>query len=95
MVQDMSFRCISYLELWRPLCSAKQIHLCNFGRGIMRNRFGPVFSSIFVLMYFLSRALAAPLFSRASPFVQFWKRHRDDLIWTSVKQDIPLNVFLI
>ena len=21
----------SYLELWRPLCSAEQNHLCNFG----------------------------------------------------------------
>ena len=24
---------ISYLELWRPLCSAEGNHLCNFGRG--------------------------------------------------------------
>ena len=24
---------ISYLELWRPSCSAEQDHLCNFGMG--------------------------------------------------------------
>ena len=28
----MSFKYISYLELWRPLCSAELNHLCNFGR---------------------------------------------------------------
>ena len=28
----MSFKDISYLELWWPLCSAEQKHLCNFGR---------------------------------------------------------------
>ena len=29
--QEMSFK-RSYLELWRPLCSVEQNHLCNFGR---------------------------------------------------------------
>ena len=28
----MRFKDIAYLELWRPFCSAKQIHLCNFDR---------------------------------------------------------------
>ena len=28
-----SFKDISYLELWQPICSAEQNHLCNFGRG--------------------------------------------------------------
>ena len=33
MVQNaMSFKEISYLERWQPLCSAYQNHLCNFGR---------------------------------------------------------------
>ena len=29
----MSFKVISYGELWRPLCSLKQNDLCNFVRG--------------------------------------------------------------
>ena len=29
----MLFKDISYLELWRPFCSAEQNHLCNFGKG--------------------------------------------------------------
>ena len=29
----MSFKAISYLELWQPLCLAEQNPLCNFGRG--------------------------------------------------------------
>ena len=33
MAQEMSFKVISYLELWRPLCLAQWNHLCNFGRG--------------------------------------------------------------
>ena len=28
----MRFKDISYLELWQPLYSAEQNHLCNFGR---------------------------------------------------------------
>ena len=28
----MRFKDISYLELWRPFCSAERNHLCNFGR---------------------------------------------------------------
>ena len=30
--ERMSFKGISYLELWWPLCSATRNHLCNFGR---------------------------------------------------------------
>ena len=40
----MLFKDISYLELWWPLSSVEQNHLCNFGRGyyeetILRNYF--------------------------------------------------------
>ena len=30
--KEMSFKDISYLELWQPLCSANPNYLCNFGR---------------------------------------------------------------
>ena len=34
MVQEeIPFKDISYLELWRPFCLAGQNRLCNFGRG--------------------------------------------------------------
>ena len=32
VVQEMSFKDISYLELWLPLYSVVCNHLCNFGR---------------------------------------------------------------
>ena len=35
----MSFKDISYLELWQPFCSAEQNHLCNFGRGYHKECF--------------------------------------------------------
>ena len=30
--KEMSFKDISYLELWQPLCTADPNHLCNSGR---------------------------------------------------------------
>ena len=30
--EEMSFKDISYLELWQPLCSLDWNRLCNFGR---------------------------------------------------------------
>ena len=30
--KEMSFKDISYLELWQPLSSVDWKHLCNFGR---------------------------------------------------------------
>ena len=33
VVQEMSFKDISYLELWWPLCLAEWNHLLNFGIG--------------------------------------------------------------
>ena len=40
MVQkQMSFKDISYLELWQPLHSAEWNHLCNFGRRYHEEQF--------------------------------------------------------
>ena len=38
----MSFKDISYLELWRPFCSLEQSHLCNFGRGHYEEYFSEI-----------------------------------------------------
>ena len=35
----MSLKDISYLELWHPLCSVEQNHLCNFGRRHHKEQF--------------------------------------------------------
>ena len=32
VVQEMSFKDMSYLELWQSLCSVEWNHFCNFGR---------------------------------------------------------------
>ena len=37
--EEMSFKDISYLELWPPFCSAEQYHLYNFGRGHQEEHF--------------------------------------------------------
>ena len=42
----MSFKDISYLELWRPFCSAKQNHLCKFGRGYQEEQFCEIILSL-------------------------------------------------
>ena len=58
---DQWFICrlkISYLELWRPICSAERNHLSNFGRGYHEE--------------FLPGALTALVFGGAKPFMQFW-----------------------
>ena len=79
VVQDeMSFKDISYLELWRPLCSTEQNHLCNFKGEYPEEHF---YESIFnldlwsrrwcCLKYFLSGALAVLVFSGADPYMQF------------------------
>ena len=135
MVQkEVSFKDISYLELWQPFCSAEQNHLCNFGRGyqekpILYNHFefapvvqeemsfkrfliwssgsppvpwsrticailkegvmGNIHVKLYevwtsglgrdvVKRYFLSGALAAPLFSGAEPFVQLSRGYYEE-----------------
>ena len=40
MVQkEISFKDISYLELWQPLCSEDRNHLCYFGRRYHEEQF--------------------------------------------------------
>ena len=74
----MSFFDISYLELWPPLCSAKQNHLRNFGRGHHGDYFCEIIFNFDQLFRrrchfkdFLSIALTALMFSGLEPFMQF------------------------
>ena len=77
----MSFKDISYLELWRSFCSVEQKHLCNFGKGHYEEQFCEIITNLdqwfrrrclLKIFHFLSGALAALLFNGAYPFVQFW-----------------------
>ena len=42
VVREMSFKDISYLELWLPLCSVDWNHLCNIGRRRHEAQFGGI-----------------------------------------------------
>ena len=73
----MIFKSISYLELWRPFCSAEHKQLCNFGRGYPEEQFCEIIMILGKwirrrcrLKDFLSGALAALLFCGVDPFMQ-------------------------
>ena len=60
----MSFKDISYLELWQSFCSAKLNHLCNFGRAFTEEQFCEInLNSDQWFRDFLPVALAAFLFA--------------------------------
>ena len=61
----MSFKDISYLEVWWPFCSAERIHLCNLSKGYQEEQFceiilklGPVVQKLF--KKFLIRSSGGP-----------------------------------
>ena len=75
----MSFKNISYLELWQVLCSAEQNHLCNFGRRHHEILFCEIILNLDQwfrrkchLKVFLIWISGSPLFSGVEPYVQFW-----------------------
>ena len=70
----MLFKDISYLELWWLFCSAEWNHLNDLGREHHVEQFCKFtwFRRNIIQQYFLSRAMAAPLFRGVEPFVQFW-----------------------
>ena len=70
----MSSKDISYLELWRSLCSVELNHLCNISGGYHEEQFPEVILNLNQLFKrcplkeFLSRALVALMFCRVKPF---------------------------
>ena len=75
----MQFENISNLELLQPFCSVELNHLCNFSRGYYEEQFCEIILNLdqrlwrkCCLKIFLSRVLAALLFSGVKPLVQFW-----------------------
>ena len=64
VVHEMSFNDISYLELWQPLYSAKQNHLCIIDRSQHEEQLCEIVLNLDYLFRRrcrLSRALAAPV----------------------------------
>ena len=45
----MSFTNISYIELWRPLCSLERNRLCNFGRRHHEEQFCEIIFNLTVV----------------------------------------------
>ena len=74
----MSFKDISYLELWWSFCSAEQNHLCNFGRGYYEEQFCEIiltldkwFRSRWLLKIFLIWSCGGPFVQRAEQLCNF------------------------
>ena len=69
MVQKMSLKVISYLELWQPHCPANQNHLCNFGRRHNEEQFCEI--SLNLAQWFKRKCCLAVLlfWDSGSPFV--------------------------
>ena len=72
----MPFKDISYLELWRLLCSAKENRLCCCGPGHYEEHVCEIILKLdhrfrSRLNDFLSRNLAALMFNEPKPFVPF------------------------
>ena len=80
----MSSKDISYLELWRPFCSAEGNHLCIFGRGYYEERFCEIILNLDQwlkrchLKYFLSGVLAALVFSGAESLCNFGRGYYEE-----------------
>ena len=78
----MSFKDISYLELWLTFCSAEPNHLCNFGRKDHEEQFCEI--NFNLVQWFRCYKISYlelwwPLsFSRGEPFVQFGRGHHEE-----------------
>ena len=82
----MSFKDISYVELWWPFCSAKRKHLCNFGRGYQEEQFCEI--TLDLDQWFRRRCLLKIFQIRSSggPHVQW-----SGTIYASLKEGIMGN----
>ena len=66
----MSFKGISYLELWRPFCSAEQNHLCKFGRRHHEEQFCVIILNLDQCFMRRGRLKIFLIRSSGGPFVQ-------------------------
>ena len=91
----MSFKDISYLELWWPFFSAERNHLCNFGRGHHEQHSCEIilksnqwFSKRFCLKIFLIyKALAALWSAEWNHLCNFGRGHHEHFCKISLNLD--------
>ena len=68
--KEMTFKDISYLELWQPLCSADLNYLCNFGRMYHEEQFCDISKNLDQWFRRKSRLKVFLIWISGSPFVQ-------------------------
>ena len=68
--KEMSFKDISYLELWQPLCSADPNHLCIFDRRYHEERFCEIILNLNQLFSRKCRLNVVLIWISVSLFVQ-------------------------
>ena len=70
MVQEMSVKDISYLELLKPFCSVERNHLFNLGRGFKKEHFCEIILNLD--QWFRRRCLLKIflIWSSDGPFIQ-------------------------
>ena len=87
VLQEMSYKDISYLELWQPLCSVDWNHLGNFGR---RHHEKQSCEIILNLDHWFKRKCCLKVFlilSSSSPLVQW-----SGTIYAILKEGIMGNI---
>ena len=67
----MSYKDISYLELWWPFCSAGQNYLCNFDVGYQEEQFCGIFINLNQLFRRCHLKVFFLIWSSGSPPVQW------------------------
>ena len=68
--EKMSFKDISYLELWQPLCSVHWNHLCNIGRRLYEEQPCEIILNLDQWFRRKCRLKVFLIWSAGSPFVQ-------------------------
>ena len=90
MVQDLkSFKDISYLGLWLPLCSVERNHSCNFGRPYKEQVFEIIMNLDQWFRCHLKRLLIK---SSGGPFVQ-WSGTICAILVEGIMENIHVKLF--
>ena len=72
VLQEMSFKDISNLELWQHLCSVNWNHLCNIGRRHHEEQPCEIILNLDQRFRRKCRLKVFLIWSSGSPFVQRW-----------------------
>ena len=90
--EEMSFKDISYLELWRSSCYVEPNHLCNFGRGYHDEQFCEIILNLDQCFRSRSCLKIFLIWSSGSPFVQ-WSRTICAILVVGIKRNNSVKLF--